>query len=236
MLTPIAPGLWGFEHDLFMPGGIHFRGRTTVVLLPSGGLLLHSPNPVDDALAAELESIGPVEVLVAPNNLHHMHFGAAAERWPSAQRWGAPGLPAKRPDLNFHHILQRDTPDWASTFAPQAIHGIPWMQETAFFHAETGTLVVTDLFFHITDPANWQTRLLFWMYGVLGRPAQSPLVRMAAKDKPAAGRSARALLSLPIERLVPAHGPVIDTDAAATLQRVLARQQSWAPAALMDAH
>ncbi|HCH65239.1 MAG: hypothetical protein CL927_20765 [Deltaproteobacteria bacterium] len=236
MLTTIAPGLWGFENDLFMPGGIHFRGRTTVVRLASGGLLLHSPNPITDTLAAEIESLGPVEVLVAPNNLHHTHFAAAATRWPTAQRWGAPGLPKKRPDLDFHHILQHDSPPWASTFAPIPIDGIPWLDETVFFHRETGTLVFTDLFFNIHNPANWQTRLLFWMYGILGRPAQSPLVRLAAKDRPRAGQSAQSLLNLQVERLVPAHGPVVEDHSAATLEQVLARQVAWAPTTLTHTH
>jgi len=235
MPTPIAPGLQGFEHDLFMPGGLHFRGRTTIVRLPTGGVLLHSPNPVDDALAAEIEAIGPVEVLVAPNNLHHLHFGAAAERWPDAETWAAPGLPAKRPDLTFDKVLGRDTPSWAHTFQPHFIAGIPWMDEHVFFHPETGTLVVTDLFFHIHDLANWGSRLFFRLYGVYQKAAQSPIVRFMAKDKPAAGRSARALLALPVERLVPAHGRVVDHDAAAVLERVLARQLSWAPPELAGA-
>jgi len=40
-LTPIAENLWGAEHDLFLPGGVHLRGRMSVVRLASGGLLLH---------------------------------------------------------------------------------------------------------------------------------------------------------------------------------------------------
>jgi hypothetical protein len=228
MLTSLAPGLWGFEHDLFMPGGLHFRGRTTVVRLPSGGVLLHSPNPIDDALANAIEALGPVEVLVAPNCLHHLHFGAAAERWPTARRWGAPGLAEKRPDLSFHHTLGAEKADWDTTFTPHFVAGIPWMNESVFFHAESGSLVVTDLFFHIQQPANWQSRWFFWMYGVLGRPKQSPIVRFMAKDKPAAGRSARSLLELPVQRLVPAHGPVVEDRAGEVLQEVLATQVGWA--------
>lgn len=229
MLTALAPGLHSFEHDLFMPGGLHFRGRTTVVELPSGGLLLHSPNPVDDALATALEALGPIEVLVAPNNLHHLHFAAAAERWPDAERWAAPGLAAKRPDLVFHRTFTVHTPAWADVFQPHFIAGIPWMDETVFFHAATGTLVVTDLFFHIQQLANWQSRLFFGLYGVYGKPKQSPIVRFMAKDKAAAGQSARALLQLPVQRLVPAHGPPVEERAANVLQAVLAKQVGWAP-------
>lgn len=237
MLTPIAPSLWGAEHDLFMPGGVHFRGRMTVVQLPDGGLLLHSPVPIDAALAADLAALGPVRVLVAPNLLHHVHLAAAQERWPEARTWGAPGLAEKCPHLRIDAVLGEQAPPWADVLAPHFIAGMPWMQEHAFFHRPTATLLVTDLFFHIERAvlANWTSRALFWMLGLLDGPAQSPLVRLQARDRPAAGESARALVALPVARLVPAHGPVIDRDAPAVLRRVLGRQLSWAPAgALAD--
>lgn len=227
MPTPIAPDLWEDHHDLFMPGGVHFPCRMTTVRLADGTLLLHSPVPIDDALAAELEALGTVAHLVAPNNLHHLFFSSAAERWPTASCWVAPGLPAKLATLPPHSVLGRETPPWADTLEPHFIDGIPWMEEHAFFHRPSGSLLVTDLFFHMKSPANWLSSTLFWLMGIKGRPAQSPLVARSAKDKPAAGRSARALLQLPCERLVPCHGPVIEDDAPAVLSQVLAKQASW---------
>jgi hypothetical protein len=234
LLAPLADGLWSTEHDLFMPGGLHFRGRMLVVRLADGGLLLHSPVPVDDALAAALAELGPVRVLVAPNNLHHLHLGPVQARYPDAVTWAAPGLGAKRPELTIDHVLGVGTPPWASELEPHFIAGIPWMDETVFFHRPTGTLVVTDLFFHIhgAELANLRSRFFFWIYGVLDRPRQSPIVRLQAKDRAAAGRSAQALLGLPVQRLVPAHGRVVEDRAAAVLREVLATQLSWAPAAL----
>ena len=44
--------------------GLHVGARMTVVKLSSGGLLLHSPVPVDDALAAELAVLGEVTHIV----------------------------------------------------------------------------------------------------------------------------------------------------------------------------
>jgi hypothetical protein len=234
LLAPLADGLWSAEHDLFMPGGLHFRGRMLVVRLADGGLLLHSPVPVDDALAAALAALGPVRVLVAPNNLHHLHLGPAQERYPSALTWAAPGLGAKRPELRIDHVLGTETPPWAGELEPHFIAGIPWMDESVFFHRATGTLVVTDLFFHIhsADLANLRSRFFFWVYGVANRPRQSPIVRLQTKDRAAAGQSAQALLGLPVQRLVPAHGRVVEERAAAVLREVLATQLSWAPVAL----
>ena len=43
-----------------------------VVRLPDGRLFLHSPIAPSDDLAREVEALGPVAYLVAPNKFHHL--------------------------------------------------------------------------------------------------------------------------------------------------------------------
>lgn len=232
MLTPITDAIWSAEDDLFMPGGLHFPVRMTVIRLPDGGLWIHSPINIDDALAAELAQLGPVKHLVAPNALHHLYFGAAQARYPDATCWAAPTLAEKRSDLRFDHTLGADPPPWAGVIDQQFVGGVPWMSETAFLHRPSGTLLVTDLFFNMQRPANRRSRFFFWLIGVLGRPKQSPIVRMQTKDRAAAAASAHALLRWPVERLVPAHGPVVADDAPRVLAEVLAPMIARGPQAL----
>ncbi len=211
MLQAIDENLWGVEHDLFMPGGIHFRTRMTVARLPDGGLWLHAPVPIDDALAAQLAELGPVKHIVAPNKVHHLYFGPAAERYPEAETWGAPGLAKKRSDLTFGHVLtDGDPPPWRETLQPRFIGGIPFVHETVFFHQPTGTLILTDLFFHICESANRRSRWFFKLLGVFGRAGQSPMVRWSTKDKAAAGAALRGVLGWDIKRAVPAHGAPLE--------------------------
>src|SRR5687767_389324 len=98
-LTSIGESLWAFERQQRMPGGWILPARMTVAALRDGTLLLHSPTPIDDALAKALESLGPVSTLVAPNRLHHLHQTPARIRYPKARLCVAPGLDTKRPDL-----------------------------------------------------------------------------------------------------------------------------------------
>lgn len=227
MLTPIAPDVWGAEDDLFMPGGLHFPVRMTVVRLPDGGLWLHSPVPIDDALAAELDALGPVRHIVAPNVLHHLYFGDAARRYPEAITWGAPGLAAKRDDLTFARTLGEAQPPWGDAIDSVFVDGIPFCNETVFLHRPSGTLLVTDLFFNIQRPANLRSRIFFWMMGLLRRPKQSPVLRLQTKDKAGAAAACRRILGWSFERAVPAHGPVIGADAhrvvSAALEGMIAR-------------
>lgn len=221
MLTPIAPDVWGVEHDLYMPGGLHFPVRMTVIRLPDGGLWLHAPVPIDDVLAGELEALGPVRHLVAPNALHHLYFGDAAARYPDAKTWAAPTLAEKRSDLSFDGTLDDDSPPWVDVIDGIFVHGIPWCSETVFLHRPSKTLLVTDLFFNMQRPANRRSRFFFWLLGVLGRPKQSPILKMQTKDKAAAAASGRRILEWGFERAVPAHGPVVEADAQRVVAAVL---------------
>lgn len=239
VIHSIAPGVWGIEDDLFMPGGLHFPVRMTVVKLPSGGLLLHSPVKIDDQRATALAELGPVEHLVAPNALHHLFFGDAQARYPDAVSWAAPGLAEKRKDLRFDHILSPagasaadEPPPWGDVLEAHFVDGIPWANETVFLHRPSKTLVVTDLFFNLQAPPNRISRFFFWLLGVLGKPKQSPLLRWKTKDKAAAAAACRQILQWSFDRVVPAHGRVVEDDAERVLAEVLAPMIARAPAAV----
>ena len=214
-LEQLAEELWGWEHDLFMPGGIHFRGRTTVVRLPDGGLWLLSPNPIDDRRAEELAGLGPVRHLVAPNKLHHVHLGDVAARYPDAVLWAAPGLAAKRADLRFDATLDDVPPDaWAGHIDQVAVRGASWLDEVVFMHRPSGTLLVTDLVFNIYGCRGLLTPLVLRMAGAWRRLAQSRLVRRSVDDRAAFRDSGRRVMALPFDKVVMAHGrPLLENDA-----------------------
>ncbi len=221
-LDPIADNLWGSEHDLFMNGVVHFRGRMTVVRLSGGGLLLHSVVPIDDTLAAALAELGPVEHIVAPNLLHHTHLGPAIERYPQATVWGALGLAKKRRDLRLDAVLGESSPPWQDGLGPIAIEGIPWTNETVFFHRATKTVLVTDLVFNIHETQGWITPWVLRLAGAYRRFAQSRLLRSSIKDARAASDSVDRMLAWPIERVVMAHGRIVDEGAKQQLMDALA--------------
>jgi pimeloyl-ACP methyl ester carboxylesterase len=53
-LTAVAPDLWSHVYRQRLPGGAVMQARMNVVRLGDGALLVHSPTPVDDELAAEI--------------------------------------------------------------------------------------------------------------------------------------------------------------------------------------
>jgi Domain of unknown function (DUF4336) len=231
MLEPITEGLWQDQFDLFVPPGVHMRGRMVVARLSDGRLWVWSPIPIDDALARQIDGLGEVVCLVAPNALHHLQFAAAAERWPAAKRWIAPALVKKRPELAGCEPLG-DTPPaaWAADFDQHRIAGAPKLDEVVFFHRASKTLIVTDLVFNVLEYRGWISGLVFRVVGAHKRLAQSRAMRFLVRDRVAAAASARRLLAWDFERVVMAHGEIVENDAHARMTEALRWMLGGAPA------
>ena len=97
MLGSVGEGIWTAAAPLALAGA-EFGTRMTVVRLADGGVMLISPIEVDDALAAEIDVIGPVRAVVAPNAFHHFYFAAVAKRYPDAAYFLAAGTEEKLGD------------------------------------------------------------------------------------------------------------------------------------------
>jgi hypothetical protein len=225
ILTNQADDLWTADHELIMPGGVPFPTRMTVVRLDDGALALISPIPLGDAMARELAGLGRVRYLVAPNLLHHLHLGPAAERYPEAKVMGPAGLAAKKPGLAIAP-LDLETGPFVGALSAITVEGAPKFGETAFFHAPSRTLIVADLVFNVEKPPSWKTTMLLWTTGTRGKLAQSRVWSFAVADKPAAAASSQRILEWDFDRLIVAHGDVIPTGAKDRVAAVMTRTRA----------
>lgn len=208
-LTPLADDLWEARDELRLPGGIVFPVRMTVVRTDTG-LVLWSPIAIDTELAAELDALGTVGHIVAPNRFHHLFLEGAKERYRSARLLAAPGLEEKRSDLSLDGALERGALGDEVELLP--IDGIPALNEVVLFHRGSRTLVVTDLVFHVLEAKGLMSWLVFRVLaGTLGHCRQSRLLRWGTKDRERYAASVEQVLARDFERLVVAHGEVIES-------------------------
>lgn len=205
-VRPLAPDLWEVEQHIRF--GLHIRRRMVVVRLADGGLWLHSPIPLDDALARELAALGLVAHVVAPNCFHHISADATKKRYPDAILWAAPGLADKRRDVTFDRTLAEDM-DWGPTLAAVHLRGAPTINEFVFHHAPSRTLICTDVLHNIQHEPSRLTRLLYRALGVHGRLGHSRYYRRLTRDRAAMDASLDRVLAWPIEQVVMAHGDVV---------------------------
>lgn len=222
-LVPLGPDLW-IVNNPHKWIGLDMRGRMTVMRLADGALVLHSPVPIDDTLAASLAELGPVQHLVAPNKFHHVYLPAAAARYPEAQVHMAPGLSRKRPEIkSFFSFDGMPHPHWAGSLEAELYAGAPLINEVALYHHASRSLVLTDLMMNVSQADGFMSQLVWKLEGVWGRPAVPRLNKFATRDKAAAASSIARISAWPFERIIVAHGEVIETDAEA----IFAKAWAW---------
>lgn len=222
MLQRVAPELWIADQPLKIMGA-QFGARMTVIRLGSGGLFIHSPIDLTQELRAELAALGPVQAIVAPNTYHHMFLPAFVRAYPQAQAFAAEGVARKQPEVQFQGVLG-DLPEflWGKELDQHRIAGQPKVNEVAFLHRDTRTLVLTDWLFNFNRSEGWWTRAFLRLAGALGGPLQSKLLRLSVADKAAARASRDHLLTWDFDRIIVAHGDIIESDGKAVLQRATA--------------
>ena len=221
MLEPLAPDLWSATSTIRFVAGVILPIRMVVVRLPDGSLVLVSPIPMDDALAAEVASLGPVRSLVGPNLLHHLSLGPARQRFPGATLLGAPGLAAKRSDLSFDGEIAGAP--WGDGLTAHLVAGAPRINEVVLHHAASGTLITVDLLFNIEKPANRWSALVLSLAGTRGRLARSREWWFLVKDKAAFNQSLDHILALPFDRVTVAHGEVVKAHGRDQMARIFGR-------------
>jgi len=227
---PLAPDIWIVDGPHIRLMAIPFPTRATIVRLEGGGLWVHSPTALDDALRAQIDDLGPVEHLIAPNWIHYAYLPQWQDAYPGAATWAAPGVAERAAKtgtlLRINFDLVDHAPDaWAGQIEQLVVKGSNVHREAVFFHRASGTLILTDLI------ENFEPRYLpIWM---------RPIARLAGiaapngampRDMRMTFRGNEALLRADVEqmigwapeRIVISHGQMFETGAAATLRRAFA--------------
>ena len=197
-----------------------FSTRMTVIRLRDGGLFLHSPVRLVEGLRSELDAIGPVQVVVAPNKSHHLFIGDYTKAYTTVRLYGAPGLPDKRRDVVFLGMLgDEPRPEWRGDIEQRLVQGVPWLNEVVFFHPATRTLILTDLAFNVPEGQVWGVPLVFSLMGAAGQFGPHRIVRWAIKDKQAARASLDVIMRWDFDRVIVAHGDVLETGGKEALRK-----------------
>jgi len=217
-LQPFGPEIWLANGGQAQVAGFRYPTRMAVIRLTGGGLLVWSPVALDDDLAAELAGLGEVRVLVAPNSLHDLHLAQWRSAYPTARLHAAPGLAAKRPDLNIDVELGDAPPgDWPADLDYVLMHGNRITTEAVFFHRPSRTVLFTDLLQQF--PRGWFTgwRALIARLDLMteAAPTVPRKFRVAFTDRGAGRAALSRILDWPSGKVVMAHGTPVERDGRA---------------------
>ena len=193
----------------------------TVVPLPNGDLVVHSPVALTEERRREVDALGRVAHVVAPNAFHHLFAAEWAAAYPDATVHAPVQLEKKRPDLRIDRLLSdAPPPEWAGALEPLALNGT-MLHETVLVHTPSRTLISSDLVENQQTVDHFPTRLYLQLSGAYRRVAWPGPLRIAYRDKKAARRSIDELLERDFDRAVVAHGDVIDAGAKDAIRAAL---------------
>ncbi len=225
-LKPLGASTWISDGGTVSVAGFHYPTRMAVIRLKSGDLFIWSPVALSDPLRTEVDGLGTVRFLVAPNSLHHLSLPEWKAAYPDALLYAAPGLRERRRDIVFDADLG-DQPDaaWASEIDQVAVRGNIITTEVVFLHRQSGVVLFTDLLQQF--PPGWfrgWRGIVAKLDGLVSREPQTPQkFRVAFTDRAAARAAVSRILDWPAETVVMAHGePVVGNG-----QAWLARSFRW---------
>ncbi len=210
MLRQLDDALWVADHP-FKLMGLHVGTRTTLIRLDDGGLFVHSPGPLSVPLAKEIDALGPVRFIVAPNKFHHLYVAEMARAYQGAEIHLAPDLSRKDKSLPYTDELGEEAAEgWQGQIEQLLFLGVPAVNEVIFFHPESRTLLLTDLCFNFPGSSGRMTRIFLKLNSAYGRFTPSRMMRVMVRDGSAARRSVDRILAWDFDRVIVSHGEVLE--------------------------
>jgi hypothetical protein len=227
------PALEQFGDDIWIASGpvvtsmaFRYPTRMAVIRLASGKLFIWSPVAISPDLRAEVEALGEVSFIIAPNSLHYVFLKEWSAAYPQAAFYAAPGVRERCKDLAFAGELTEVPPvAWAGEIDQAPMRGNLITTEVVFFHAKSGTVLFTDLIQHFRP--GWFKGLQAFIARLDGMTGAAPQVprkfRTAFTNRKAARASLSRILAWPARKVLMAHAqPVAENG-----QAFIARTFQW---------
>lgn len=222
LLEPCGEDIWLAAGATVESLGFRYPTRMAVIRLSSGALFVWSPVALSADLRAEIDPLGEVRFIVAPNSLHHLFVPEWKAAYPRATLCAPPGLRERRKDIAFEADLGEE-PDaaWAHEIDQAVMRGNLITTEVVFFHRKSGAVLFADLIQHF--PPGWfggWRALIARLDGMTGPEPQVPQkFRAAFVDRKAARESLQRVLAWPARSVIMAHAEPMRADGQAFIAR-----------------
>ncbi|WP_439400850.1 SDR family oxidoreductase [Bradyrhizobium sp. DASA03068] len=217
-LSRVTDDIWILDDKPISAAGLQLPVRMTVIRLSNGDLVLHSPVRYSPALRQELERLGSIRYLLAPNIAHWMFLPEWQRQLPQAAIFAARGLAARgqvrAAGIRIDREIGDTTPEeWAADLQTSSVNA-PMFSEVELFDRRSGTLVLTDLVQNL-DPRHLSASnaAAANLLGIAKPDGKAPvylrlLLRLGGRSAQAA---AQRLVKLAPERVIFAHGDWFET-------------------------
>jgi hypothetical protein len=221
LLKTIDQNLWVAEQPLRF-WGLEVGSRMTVIRLTSGELVVISPIRMDAECLQQLNTLGRVAYVIAPNLYHHLFIADFCKIYPQAQCWVPPGLERKQPNLQPDKVMEAPAGNLEEQIDYRLVQGFMALtdlsgpavvNEFAFFHRESRTLILTDTAFHFDEHSPLLTQWVARSLGQYQLLRATVLEKWASRDRQVLEAAIRQIMTWNFQRVIMAHGSIIETNA-----------------------
>ena len=218
MLKEINRDIWVAEAP-FKYFGLSVGTRMTVIRLQNQELAVISPIKVDSKTISQLNELGTVSHIIAPNLYHYLFTADFKALYPKAIFWATPGLEVKKPELPIDCQINSNIDNFPREldcvlfdgFKTLGFNGIDLVNEWVFFHPKSRTLILTDTAFHFDNSFPLITQFAARVIGGYNSLSPSVLEKVASTEKGKVKIAVQKILTWDFERVIMAHGSIIES-------------------------
>ena len=189
--------------------GMQLGRRVSVMRLPGNRLVLHSTAPFSAEQVHEIHSLARLEFILEGTTLHDTYSREGQKAFPASTYLVPEGFP-KAAMKNRAGSIREIEDLTQGEIQVVRLEGMRMFNEYACFHRSSRTLIVCDLLFNLVHATGWTRWCMKRLMGVKQWPAVDRPVRWAVRDRNAFQHSLQVMLSWDFERVVVAHGAIIE--------------------------
>jgi len=209
MLRQLDSTLW--VNDVkFNLMGINFGNRMTCIRLSDNSMWLHSPTRFDKSTYEKIEHLGEIKHLITPSLMHNLFVMDWKKQQPNAQIMAPAHVKKVTADIHLDaQTIEIFNQLFDGEISCIPINGLPLLQEYAFIHHSSKSLILTDLAFNFGNKSSGWAKLFLTLYGAHNKFGPTITIRASIKDKAAFRHSIQEIVAKDFDRIIVSHGDII---------------------------
>ncbi len=189
--------------------------RSVIVTVGANKILI---SPGSKLSPEDYSRVSGVTDIVAPNHFHSAGVSMAAEWFPKARLWAAPGLKAKKSEIPWTDELSETAWPYQKELPMFHLKGTPNVEEVVFVHPASRSIIVCDLVFNMIGISGFGNWVIGKMFGTYNRFAMSKFFARFIKDKVAFEAASQKVFNTDFDQIILSHGDIIESDGKARLK------------------
>jgi len=212
MLRQLDSMLWVDEVP-FKLLGFNFGNRMTCIKMEDDSLFLHSATKFNNVTFEEIRILGEPKFLVAPSLMHNLFVMDWKKKSIAAQVLAPANIKKVHADIVLDEAAEKEIETlFNGEITCIALKGMPVIQEYAFIHHSSRTLILTDIAFNFGDDVKGWDKLFLKLYGAYNKFGPTITIRALIKNKMAFSESLKKIALHDFDRIIVSHGRIVEKD------------------------